>query len=321
MNSLTQRLSAKSDCPVLDQLLPAKQASENSAVLITGNPKFITDNPKADAYYQAVEDYLKDQGYSVSRDPGEPYTEPDPAQLWIGHSRGADRLRFAPEGTRTLAFGAPGGVNHPDDTALSSGDIPTDAHYEFTDDMRQAIADLLIQKTASEAWYIGPSDIEGQGVFAGKDFEPGDFIGVAMTDGGEDEWSSKIWNLTVLGRRCNHQNNNNVVIKKNGNQFDMVASKPVSQDDELVADYRQVTRAAGPHSRMMWNGKDIPESDLSEMVEKGAASNPQFVHSCCGQPAGECPGCSDGMQLIEKDDYESSRDWSRDPRRKVRSVS
>lgn len=147
------------------------------------------------------------------------------------------------------------------------------------------------EKSAKEAWYIGPSDIEGQGVFAGSDFDAGDFIGVAMTDGGEDEWSSKIWNLTVLGRRCNHQNNNNVVIKKNGDKFDMVASKPISQDDELVADYRQVTRAAGPHSRMMWNGKDIPESDLSEMIEK------------------------------EKDDHESSRDWTEDEERQIRSVS
>lgn len=127
---------------------------------------------------------------------------------------------------------------------------------------------LSAEKTAGEAWFVAPSDIEGQGVFAGKAYEPGDSIGKAMTDGGKDEFDAQIWNLTVLGRRCNHQTNHNVVVKKNGDHFNLVAFKPINQDDELVADYRQVTRAVGPHSRMQWDGKDIPVSDLSEYTEK-----------------------------------------------------
>jgi len=127
---------------------------------------------------------------------------------------------------------------------------------------------LPVEKQAGDAWYIGSSDIEGQGAFAGRDYEPGEVIGKAMTNGGKDEWDSKIWNLTLLARHCNHQNDGNVEVKKNGDEFDLVASKPIGQDDELVANYRQVTRAAGPHSRMMWDGENIPETDLSDFVQK-----------------------------------------------------
>jgi len=131
---------------------------------------------------------------------------------------------------------------------------------------------LPFEKQASEDWYIASSDIEGQGVFAGRDFEPGDRIGLAMTDGDEDEWSSKIWNLTALSRHCNHQSDNNVIVEKvvdsDTPHFDMIASKPISQDDELVSNYYQVSRAIGPHSRMQWEGKDVPSSDFEDYVER-----------------------------------------------------
>lgn len=130
----------------------AKEAKDK-AVLVTGNPKYIENNPEADAYYQAVEDYLAEQGYSVSRDVGEPYTEPAPADVWLGHSRGVDRLRFAPEGTQTLAFGSgvEGAINHPEDLSLKAEDVPTSAHYQFTDEMKQAITALRAQKQQKEA--------------------------------------------------------------------------------------------------------------------------------------------------------------------------
>jgi hypothetical protein len=129
------------------------------------------------------------------------------------------------------------------------------------------------EKLAAESWYIGSSDIEGQGVFAGQDFAEGDVIGLAMTTGDEDEWGSKIWNLTTLARYCNHQANNNVIIKKRNGQFDLVAYKPISQDDELVSNYYQVSREIGPRSRMVWNGKDIPASNFDDYIEKESDDN------------------------------------------------
>jgi len=131
---------------------------------------------------------------------------------------------------------------------------------------------LPAEKQASDDWYIGDSDIQGQGVFAGRDFDKGDVIGVAMTAGGDDYWDVKIWNLTLLARKCNHQTNgNNVEIKKKGDLFELVALRPIKQDDELVSSYYQVSRAIGPHSRMMWEGKDVPASNFEDFVEKGVS--------------------------------------------------
>lgn len=161
-------------------------------------------------------------------------------------------------------------------------------------------------KLASDDWYVGKSEVAGQGVFAGKDYEPGDRIGIAMTDGDEDEFGAKIWNLTELARYCNHQNNNNVDVVKDGDRFHLTAIKPIEQDDELVSDYWQVAKAKGPHSVMLWEGKPVPTSDLSDYVEKEAAKKLKFVHSCCGEPSGKCPGCLGGSMLVPEDEYEDS---------------
>lgn len=135
--------------------------------------------------------------------------------------------------------------------------------------MPHAVLDQHL-KVASDDWYVGKSEVAGQGVFAGKDYEPGDRIGIAMTDGDEDEFGAKIWNLTELARYCNHQNKNNVDIEKDDDRFHLVAIEPIEQDEELVSNYWQVARAKGPHSVMLYEGKQVPTSDLEDYVEKGA---------------------------------------------------
>lgn len=110
-----------------------------SAIIIKGNSKFITDNPDANRFYDEVKCFLEERGYSVTFDSGEPYTSPAKADLWVGHSRGSDRLRFAPEGTKTIMLGTVGGINHPEDTSLSKGGIPDKAHYILTDKMKEKI--------------------------------------------------------------------------------------------------------------------------------------------------------------------------------------
>ena len=111
------------------------------AVIITGNPELVNENPWATVFYQQLQDILTSVGYDVVTDPGEPYTEPPPADLWVGHSRGIDRLQFAPSETRTVAIGSPGepGVlNHPLDDA-SPGNALGPAHYALTPEMIQAL--------------------------------------------------------------------------------------------------------------------------------------------------------------------------------------
>lgn len=137
--------------------LPEKQASKPKAVIVKGNPRFIAGNPDADKFYNNIATYLGSKGYHVAFDPGEDYTVPDEtADLWIGHSRGVGRLRFAPPHVKTLAFGSnvEGAINHPEDDVTTpfhqTGGTPPPAHYEFTDDMRAAIDRAMEEKRAAD---------------------------------------------------------------------------------------------------------------------------------------------------------------------------
>ena len=134
-----------------------------TAVIITGNPELIDGNARAEAFYGELAAFLEAQGYRVSRDPGAPFTEPPAADLWIGHSRGADRLRFAPSGTRTIGIGVPAGeesapfpiVNHPDDAlanrtfragapmAPQEDGIDDAHHYVLDEGMKARLIELL----------------------------------------------------------------------------------------------------------------------------------------------------------------------------------
>jgi len=121
-----------------------------SAVIVKGNPKFITNNPLANKFYNTIADYLRQKNHSVTFDKGEPYTQPANADLWIGHSRGIDRLRFAPKGTKTLDLSQ---YEHPVAKAFNAKYVPGQDilppphHYFFTKEMRQAIDKLINEKT------------------------------------------------------------------------------------------------------------------------------------------------------------------------------
>lgn len=88
--------------------LEAQSTKDPLAVIIMGNPKYV-DDPRvrdlAEAFYQEIKRILEKRGYRVELDPGEPYTSPDEsAALWVGHSRGIDRLRFAGAKIKTMAL-------------------------------------------------------------------------------------------------------------------------------------------------------------------------------------------------------------------------
>lgn len=77
------------------------------AVIVMGNPKYIDDpkiRTKAMAFYMKVKMFLWPR-YQVKLDVGQPFTLPDTnAALWVGHSRGIDRLQYAPKGIKTIAL-------------------------------------------------------------------------------------------------------------------------------------------------------------------------------------------------------------------------
>ena len=135
-----------------------------TAVIIKGNPVLVTNNEQANVFYKELASFLEELGFIVKFDPGEPFTTPEPADLWIGHSRGSDRLRFAPESTITIGIGVPKStennlfpvVNHPDDEMVkrkfSSGkvvegkeneELDDSNHYILTKDMKTRIAEII----------------------------------------------------------------------------------------------------------------------------------------------------------------------------------
>jgi hypothetical protein len=120
-----------------------------SAVIITGNPKYIKGNQDAKRFYSQLGDFVADQGYRVSFDAGKPRTSPNKADVWIGHSRGADRLRFAPSGTTTIPVGShrEGAINHPRDNVNERD--PNQFHYRLTHTMKTQLQDKLASVRSS----------------------------------------------------------------------------------------------------------------------------------------------------------------------------
>ena len=72
------------------------------AVIIKGNPKFVQFYDISEKFYNHIKELLEFRGYSVIFDAGEEYTLPPDADVWIAHSRGMSRLRFASSSTKTI---------------------------------------------------------------------------------------------------------------------------------------------------------------------------------------------------------------------------
>lgn len=123
------------------------------AVLITGNPKYI-NNSLARNYYREIIEFLQSNGVEVITDPGADYTCPPKADFYIGHSRGAGRVRcFERTEQRNdfLMFGDPDGYIHPVDLAWQNANPPDPnrfnpppkEHFEFYQEQKNAIANKI----------------------------------------------------------------------------------------------------------------------------------------------------------------------------------
>jgi hypothetical protein len=67
----------------------------------------------AHSFYERIKTILVNKGYRVEFDAGEPLTRPDiKATVWVAHSRGVDRLRFAPDNVKTLEIQTQGEINN-----------------------------------------------------------------------------------------------------------------------------------------------------------------------------------------------------------------
>lgn len=88
----------------VQELIAKLQLPKLAAVvsIIRGNPDADPDNAaKYENFYSTVADIVRQQGATAKFDSGLSGTVPD-GDIWLGHSRGADRLRFAPSSVKTL---------------------------------------------------------------------------------------------------------------------------------------------------------------------------------------------------------------------------
>jgi adenylate kinase family enzyme/8-oxo-dGTP pyrophosphatase MutT (NUDIX family) len=142
-----------------------------SAVIIKGNPRYL--NSDYAKYYSDVADELRKSGYSdISFDTGEEGTVPRKADLWLGHSRGMSRLKFAPDGTKTLRIDdyededpeynkmvskllSELGVSNISEVPVDSRPVPGKSHYTMTSALRNAIRNTKTASAILRAYELG----------------------------------------------------------------------------------------------------------------------------------------------------------------------
>lgn len=112
--------------------------------------------------------------------------------------------------------------------------------------------------------YQAPSNIEGQGMFAGKPFKKGDFIGLAHSNGQP---------ASQLGRMHNHNENSPTMIsKKSGNDRFVFAAKDLQPGDELTTNYRMQPELEQPEDFQFGGSITAPP-------RKGVRKNPDGSES------------------------------------------
>ena len=121
-----------------------------SAVIIKGNPKY-TNSRIAKSFYSELEQFLIDNGYTVHIDDGSIKSRPPVADVWIGHSRGIDKLDAAPAETLTIQMGFPSeydAISHPKDNA-AVGRLPNKYHFTLSSEMKRKLKQRLRAKAVS----------------------------------------------------------------------------------------------------------------------------------------------------------------------------
>jgi hypothetical protein len=187
---------------LLQQMGLSKTSSDKpkSAVIIKGNPYYIEQGPDADnysKYYKEIENELRSAGYGdISFDRGDENTTPRNADLWVGHSRGSSRLKFAPKGTKTfdttqyedgveeykailLKAMLEKGYSSLHEFPVEERPRPGSEHYTITDRMREALRKTSSARGQLEHFLYKRASLED--TFT-PDFTPDDLKALGVYD-------------------------------------------------------------------------------------------------------------------------------------------
>ena len=101
--------------------------------------------------------------------------------------------------------------------------------------INQSYMDLIVEslnvvQVKTDKYYIGKSNIQGQGVFASKNINKGDVVGLGSID---------CLNKTFLGRYTNHSDTNNAMFYYLlNNDVVMVAEVDIKKNEEILINYK-----------------------------------------------------------------------------------
>lgn len=117
------------------ELLITESKNSSLIIIIKGNmDRLLTESIRkiADNFYNNIKQQLENKHYQVEFDAGLPYTLPNTnAFMWLAHSRGVDRLRFAPKHIITRELFCKSNLKNKDDNANNP------LHYQLSDDDKE----------------------------------------------------------------------------------------------------------------------------------------------------------------------------------------
>jgi hypothetical protein len=124
----------------VSQITPKE--NQLTCVIVRGNPKFIT--PQRESFYSEIKNLCERNGFQVIMDAGSPHTMPTKSDLWICHSSGCGRIRFADPTQKYIAIGTSGTklknvLNHPLDDLK---EIPNEYHFTVPPNLELTIVKM-----------------------------------------------------------------------------------------------------------------------------------------------------------------------------------
>jgi|TARA_R100001480_G_scaffold99422_2_gene103567 hypothetical protein len=96
----------------------------------------------------------------------------------------------------------------------------------------------------SKSYYLGDSNIHGTGAFASRNIESKENIGTALKTKGNvrDLREGVDYVRTELGKKVNHQFDNNSYLKKEGRDYNLYSAKKINKGSEITANYKNTPR-------------------------------------------------------------------------------
>ena len=89
--------------------------------------------------------------------------------------------------------------------------------------------------------YISKSNIDGKGVFAGKDINANENVGTAIEVSSfrDNMEYPGDFSVTNIGDRVNHKDSPNAKLIKSGYIYQLVSNRKINKDSEITIDYKK----------------------------------------------------------------------------------